>query len=283
MYTCQICQKVCNGLDGLGIHLTKAHKFDKEEYYLQFLNPDAKHTCDCGVSLNFQGLGRGYPQRCKSCTCSYAGSCNDWSDEKKAEKSVEISERNREMWKDPEYRKNQSERLSKLMTDTNETTLAAGSDARRSQAEAISELYWDIDSGYYEEHNIHKPNPLFEVGIHIPTQMRYTGGYEKRYIYACYHLGIPIKRAEYSHHYFNRELNIRYLPDFYREDTKEVIEVKGFKYEEWLEKKEALIEGVRNTYGLPLVEVLKSDIIELMSRLNLEFNHDISSEFEIIN
>lgn len=282
MYTCQICQKVCNGLDGLGIHLTKAHKYDKEEYYLEYLNPDAKGTCECGEELTFHGLGRGYPSSCRRCSAISAAK-SQWTDEKKAERSVEISERNREMWKDPEYREFQSERLSALMTETNATTLAAGSDARQSQAGAISELYWDIDSGYYEEHVIHKPNPLFEVGIHIPTQMRYTGGYEKRYIYACYHLGIPIKRAEYSHHYFNRELNIRYLPDFYREDTKEVIEVKGYKYEEWVEKREVLTEGIKSVYGLPLIEVLKDDIVKLMTRLGLDFNHDISSEFEIIN
>lgn len=71
---CKICNKKVNGTKGLGVHLTKSHKYTKEQikkYYNQYLKSSSEtgKCIFCGEEAIFKNLTDGYHNICLSKKC----------------------------------------------------------------------------------------------------------------------------------------------------------------------------------------------------------------------
>jgi len=70
---CKICNKNCNGLKGLSIHLKKKHNYDDihlKEYYDKYIKKENEGECYfCNDNAIFFGFSKGYHRICKSEKC----------------------------------------------------------------------------------------------------------------------------------------------------------------------------------------------------------------------
>lgn len=69
---CQLCGKVCNGIKYLAVHINKAHKFDKKEYYdLYFKKDENENICRIchKFDTKFKSLTKGYNDICSNINC----------------------------------------------------------------------------------------------------------------------------------------------------------------------------------------------------------------------
>lgn len=70
---CKICDKDCNGIRGLSIHLTKKHFLDSnqlKDYYDKYLKKKNEGKCYfCNTDTPFKNMGIGYHKICESKEC----------------------------------------------------------------------------------------------------------------------------------------------------------------------------------------------------------------------
>ena len=65
MIICELCKKEFKNLSGLGLHLTRFHKYDKKEYYKKYLSKDENEgVCYCGKETKFHNLVKGFSKYC---------------------------------------------------------------------------------------------------------------------------------------------------------------------------------------------------------------------------
>ena len=71
MFKCTICDAEFKTLYGLGNHIKRIHKIEREEYYKKFIGNS--ESCICGAITKFLDISKGYKKLCKKCAYTLNG------------------------------------------------------------------------------------------------------------------------------------------------------------------------------------------------------------------
>lgn len=68
MFKCNECEKGYTTSSGLGVHISRTHKINLEEYYIKYIKSLNENICECGNKTSFINMFKGYKKLCKGCS-----------------------------------------------------------------------------------------------------------------------------------------------------------------------------------------------------------------------
>lgn len=185
---CQICNKECNGAQGLTSHVVKAHGMCSKEYYDKFCKKQNEGICPvCKKETKFIKFGRGYTKH-----CSYACSSLDCDANKQRYLTYETTKNrteimanayNRYFLKTGYKHPSQNPEVKNKKYETFIKNYELGKNKRGiNKSHAENELYEYIKTIYSETilQNVRNIIPHKELDIYLPNlhkAIEYNGTY----------------------------------------------------------------------------------------------------------
>lgn len=103
IFVCRICQKKCNGINGLRSHMSLKHNVSAEDTYVDYIlnGIHPKCRCGCGGDAPFISVGKGFYNFIRSHHNRVPGKNNYQKNSETHQKAIETQKKN---WKEGKYK-----------------------------------------------------------------------------------------------------------------------------------------------------------------------------------
>lgn len=103
IFVCEICQKRCNGVNGLRSHSSQKHNISSEKIYVEYVLNGIKPKCKCGCGeeTSFISVGKGFSNFIQSHHNRVPGKNNFQKNPETHQKAIETQKKN---WREGKYK-----------------------------------------------------------------------------------------------------------------------------------------------------------------------------------